>query len=339
LQQTGINIYIIQLILNFSHTKIFEPVKIKQAYETIIEYKCTAKNIFKEIMMEISSSFTGTLLRPLKKTVTLRDTMNYAAGVFEANPSYLDDERPGGIMAPPMFAVRLTWPLISNIQDYIEDASFPRELMMTIVHYTEHIRFSRPIRPEDELEIKGEIAAILPRRAGTLIVIKLVAFDCNKSHIFTEHLGGMLRGVKCTDKGRGAENLPLSPVFVETSPVWEKSVSINPLAAHIYDGCTDIHFPIHTSPRFAHAVGLPGIILQGTATLAYAMREITDVEASGDPSKIDTIACKFTGMVIPGTKISIRLLHRNGKGGLFFDVLNDQGKQAIGNGYINISEK
>ena len=290
--------------------------------------------------MEISSSFAGTLLKPFKKTVTLRDTMNYAAGVFDANPLYLDDERPGGIIAPPMFAVTLTWPIIGNIWDYIEDASFPKELLITNVHFTEHLQFSRPVRPGDELEIKGEIVAILPRKAGTLIVLKLVASDViNGGHVFTEHIGGMLRGVKCTNDGRGEENLPLSPGTYETTPIWGKSVGINPLAAHIYDGCADIHFPIHTSPRFAHDVGLPGIILQGTATLAYAVREITDAETSGDPSRINTIACRFTGMVMPGTKINIRLLHRDGQSGLFFDVLNEKGKQAIGNGYIGIDAK
>jgi acyl dehydratase len=289
------------------------------------------------MLMEISSSFTGTLLKPLKKTVTLRDTMNYAAGVFDANPCYLDDERQGGIIAPPMFAVTLTWPVIGNIRDYIEDASFPGELLTTIVHYTEHIRFSKPVRPGDELEIKGEIAAILPRSTGTHIVLKLTASDNKGNHVFTEHIGGMLRGVTCTDEGRGAENLPLLPGFDESAPVWEKSVRIDPLAAHIYDGCADIHFPIHTSPGFAHAVGLPGIILQGTATLPYAVREITNAEAAGAPSRINTIACRFKGMVIPGTDINIRLLHKNGKGGFFFDVLNDKGKQAIGNGYINIA--
>ena len=288
------------------------------------------------MLMEISSSFAGTLLKPFKKTVTLRDTMNYAAGVFDANPLYLDDERPGGIIAPPMFAVTLTWPIIGNIWDYIEDASFPKELLITNVHFTEHLQFSRPVRPGDELVVKGEITAILPRRAGTLIVIKLVAADGKGDHVFTEHIGGMLRGVKCTGQGMGEENLPLSLGTDETTPVWEKPVLINPLAAHIYDACADIHFPIHTSPRFAHDVGLPGIILQGTATLAYAVREITDAEASGDPSRINTIACRFTGMVMPGTKINIRLLHRDGKGGLFFNVLDDKGKQAIGNGYIGI---
>jgi acyl dehydratase len=303
-----------------------------------IEYKYKIiKDTFKERLMEISSSFIGTLLKPFKKTVTLRDTMNYAAGVFDTNPCYFDDERPGGVIAPPMFAVRLTWPVIGNIRDYIEDENFPGDLLMTIVHYTEHIRFSGPIRPGDELEIKGEIAAIIPRNTGTYIVLRLTASDNKGNHVFTEHIGGMLRGVTCTDEGRGAENLPLFPGVDESAPVWKKTVRTDPLAAHIYDGCADIHFPIHTSPGFAHLVGLPGIILQGTATLAYAVREITNAEASGDPSRIDTIACKFKGMVTPGTDINIRLLHRNGEGGFFFDVLNDKGKQAIGNGYINIA--
>jgi hypothetical protein len=49
---------------------------------------------------------------------------------------------------------------------------------------------------------------------------------------------------------------------------------------YVYDGCTNIYFPIHTSVGFARMVGLPDIILQGTATLAYAARELADREAA-----------------------------------------------------------
>lgn len=290
--------------------------------------------------MELSSHFVGTRLKEYRTTVTWRDTMNYAAAVGDANPCYLDDERPGGIVAPPMFAVAVTWPILERIWDYIEDPDFPRELLMTQVHYTEHLQFHRPVRPGDDLTIRGAVAAIMPHRAGTHIVIRFDAADGGNVPVFTEHIGALLRGVDCTDEGRGGDALPrVPPSPDEAVPVWESPIHIDPCAPFVYDGCTRIHFPIHTSVKFAHDVGLPGRILQGTATLAYAVRELIDREGEGNPLAVESVSCRFSGMVIPGGEIAVRLLRKTPGGGtdLFFDVINDEGKTAISHGYMRLN--
>ncbi len=88
-------------------------------------------------------------------------------------------------------------------------------------------------------------------------------------------LGAMMRGVECEDAGKGGESIPSVPHQTkESAALWESVIPIDPLAPFIYDGCTNIHFPIHTSVKFAHQVGLPGIIHQGTATLAVAVHNI-----------------------------------------------------------------
>ncbi|TFG93268.1 MAG: hypothetical protein E4H15_01705, partial [Syntrophobacterales bacterium] len=122
--------------------------------------------------VKISSHFVGARLKGYETTATWRDTMNYAAALGDTNPCYLDDERPDGIVAPPMFAVAATWPILEKIWEYIEDPDFHRELLLTQVHYTEHLRFHQPIRPGDALKIQGTIVAIMPHKAGTCIVIR-----------------------------------------------------------------------------------------------------------------------------------------------------------------------
>jgi len=232
--------------------------------------------------VKISSTFVGTPLREYTMQVTSRATMNYAAAIDDDNPLYFDDDKMH-IIAPPMFAVACTWPISERIWEYIEKKDLPLEIIKTQVHYTEHIRFYRPIVPGDTLLIKGTIAAITPHRAGTVIVIRFDAFDSEKYLVFTEHIGGLLRGVECTDKGKGEDELPL-PQLSDNHPnvCWKKTLYIDRLRPYIYDGCTNIHFPIHTSKAFAKMVGLPDILLQGTATLAYAAREIVREECNGN---------------------------------------------------------
>ena len=287
--------------------------------------------------MRISSQFVGVPLITFQSQIAWRDTMNYAAAVKDTNPLYFDDERKEGIIAPPMFAVAATWPIIENIQDFIEADHFPEEILLTQVHYTEHIRFHRPLSPGQALTIKGRIAAILPHRAGTQIVTCLEALDQNNEPVFTEHIGAMMRGVKCDDSGSGADAVPAVPERgTQDRLLWEQSITIDPLLPFVYDGCTRIVFPIHTSQKFARQVGLPGIILQGTATLALAVSELIKREADGNPLKLKEIFCRFTGMVLPGTEIRLQVYGSRAArsaGAIFFDVINQEGDKAISYGY------
>jgi acyl dehydratase len=84
---------------------------------------------------------------------------------------------------------------------------------------------------------------------------------------------------------------------------------------------------------------LPGIIFQGTATLALAVRELVNTEGNGDPRKLDEVSCLFTGMVQPGSDITIRTLRREedeNARAVYFDVLNADGGQALRNGMARI---
>jgi len=290
--------------------------------------------------VEISSELTGTPLKDFVTGISWRRTTNYAAAINDVNPRYFDDERPDGLVAPPMFSVALTWPILERLWEFIELEHFPREILATQVHYSEHLKFHAPLKPGIKVRISGKIAAVLPHRAGTHMVIRLDAEDQNRKPLFTEHIGGMMRGVRCTDQGSGKETLPNVPEAEELAePLWTQQVHIDPLLSYIYDGCSDIVFPIHTSPKFAHQVGLPGIILQGTATLALAAREILNKNADGNPSRLQELSCRFTGMVIPGTKITIQLLNSTRtkrSTNLFFQVLNNRGQKALGRGYAKV---
>lgn len=290
--------------------------------------------------MELSSNLTGSGLKEYRKEVTWRETMNYAAAVGDNNPCYFDDERTAGIIAHPMFCVAVTWPVTEKLEEFVSPGLFPAEISATKVHYTEHIEFHRPVKPGDLLTVKGKIAAILPHRAGTHIIIRYDVFDNFNLPVFTEHIGALLREVNCLDEGMRSEILPSVPACnTEDRPVWETKITIDPMSPFIYDGCTNIFFPIHTSKQFAKMVGLPDIILQGTATLAYAVKELINLEASQNPLCLKSLSCRFTGMVIPGTEIKIQLLQKDIKdhgAELHFTVTNSEGRKAISNGYALI---
>jgi acyl dehydratase len=293
--------------------------------------------------MELSSDLVGTKLKPYRREVSWRETMNYAAAVGDDNPWYFDDERDGGIVAPPLYGVAVTWPILERIWEFIDSDRLPPELLFTQVHYTEHLVFHRLLRPGDHLTVQGKIAAVLPHRAGTQVVICFEASDRKGQKVFTEHTGALLRGVSCTEGGQGQEDLPAVPFAPEADrPLWETTLPIDPLRPFLYDGCANIFFPLHTSRSFARQVGLPGIILQGTATLALAAREILDREAGKDPRRLRTFSGRFTGMVLPGTSIRVGLVGKTPRTDgtdLHFVVHNGEGQQAISKGYAFIKNE
>lgn len=285
--------------------------------------------------MEITPRFVGMRLRPFETDVTWRMTTNYAAATGDDNPFYLDDRRPEGLVAPPMLAAALTWPISSNLGDFVLADDFPKEVLLTQVHYTERLDFHRPTRPGDRLTIKGQLAGIQPHRAGTHSIMRYEASDQEGRPVFTEHTGVMLRGVQCKG-GKIGLSLPADPQGDwDAGPLWREDIRIDPLLPYVYDGCSDIVFAIHTSPAFARQAGLPGIILQGTCTLALAVRELINREAGGDPGRLKTLNCRFSGLVRPGTDISVNLKARDGED-YFFDVINQDGKKAVSKGYARI---
>ncbi len=284
--------------------------------------------------MKIGSEFLGLKLKEHSVETNRRHSMNYAAAVEADNPLYFDDTPEEGIAVHPLFPAALTWPVAGNIGDYIDAPDFPREILLTQVHYTEHIEIRRQIIPGETLTISGEFAAILPHRAGTRGIIRFDARDSSGDTVFTEYTGAMFRGVECGDEGAGAENIPVISIPEDTGETKKIIRNIGRLRPYLYDGCSDIVFPIHTSEKFARQVGLPGIILQGTATLAYAINEVVENHCGSDPRLIKSLGCRFTGMVLPGTDITISLYEKNSAPGMiFFEVLNSESKKAISGGY------
>jgi len=296
-----------------------------------------------ENKLVMTSAGLGKTVEDTYREISWRDTMNYAAATGDNNPVYFDDTKPGGVIAPPMYAVAFTWPVVTGQRVQIPaEARRPKESGLRGVHATQHMLFHRLIKPGQQIKTEIKMVSIRQTRAGVHLINRITAVDNRGNKVFTEYTGSMLRGVTCTDDGGNVEELPINPDFDEASRnIWTISIPVARHAAHVYDGCTDIINPIHTSEGVAAAVDLPDIILQGTCTLALAARELVNQEADKDPGRLKELACQFSKMVIPGTTIQIQLTHRklteDGSKKLGFQVINSQGEIAVSKGYAKIN--
>ncbi len=295
--------------------------------------------------MEISSGLVGQTCLPLDIAITPRMVMNYAAAIDDPNPAFLDDERVGGLVAQPMMTAALTWRISAEFERHWGGLGIPASVLERRVHFSEEIEWRRIIVPGDQLRIDGEIKAVAPHRSGTSLVTQYVLRDSTGDVVAMERSTAMLRGVECRGVGVGAEcelSRPGSDRIDESSATWTGGIHLDALAAHRYDAGANIYFPIHTSPAYAHRVGLPSIIMQGTATLAMAMREIVDRNLAGNPARIDAVRCNFTDVVRPGTRISLTVFDDRGDieepGEVRFMVRNHEGSIAIRDAAVVISQ-
>ncbi|KAI9026913.1 MaoC like domain-containing protein [Hyaloraphidium curvatum] len=65
--------------------------------------------------------------------------------------------------------------------------------------------------------------------------------------------------------------------------------------------------PIHISPEGAIAAGFPGPILHGLATFGIVGKIVTDACADGDGARLRSLNVRFTGPVIPGDELEVRI--------------------------------
>ncbi|MGH2717524.1 MAG: MaoC/PaaZ C-terminal domain-containing protein, partial [Actinomycetota bacterium] len=103
------------------------------------------------------------------------------------------------------------------------------------------------------------------------------------------------------------------------------------------------HNPIHTDPEFArNAAGLPGIILHGMATMAFAGKVILDEACSGDPSRLWRLKVRFSKPVFPGETLTTRawLASSAPADGIVtyeFETLNTRGSAVLKNGIAEVA--
>ena len=288
--------------------------------------------------LQIDSHLAGIPWKTVRRHIGWRETTNYAAATQDMNPLYIDDERIGGIMAPPMFAITLGWPVGRRMKELLGE-SFPEEILSRDVHYTEYIEFYNPIRPGEDgldLSVQAEITAILPQRSGTNVIYRYEVRDPSGKLCHVEYNGTMLRGVACPDGGKGAA--PVAPAPTDPNKViWEKKIHISPEATYIYDAATNIVFAIHTSPRYAHSVDLPDVLVTGSYTIALGVREMINAELGGCAELVRAVGAKLTAMIFPDSDITVQLLERIESSDtveLYYRILNETGEIALKNGYV-----
>src|SRR5262245_55084159 len=119
--------------------------------------------------MALNRSLIGKTYPHSTSVVTLEALQRYARAYNDDNPAYFGSSAAGGIVAPPMFNVVVTWLALITV---ISDPELCVDLMR-LLHQRQDMQFFAPIRCNDQISATATIISIENSRAGEFITIGL----------------------------------------------------------------------------------------------------------------------------------------------------------------------
>ena len=141
--------------------------------------------------------------------------------------------------------------------------------------------------------------SLLARPNGASLVIKTETRSEDGELVNEQYVTEFFRGV---ETGRTAGGRPpghrldvdgADPIGEVTYPVAEDQTVR-------YAAASGDDFAIHLDDEFARAVGLPGRIVHGLCTMAFAGRAVLEAAGVSDPRAVKRLAVRFSAPLLPG---------------------------------------
>jgi len=253
--------------------------------------------------------------------VQLAEIHGYAAATNDDNPAYEGDD----VVAPPMYHVK---PFIGLMQELAGDPELEID-HLRLVHGEHAMRFHRPIRPGDAIALRGTLKSVDVKSSGTLFAYGLFGYVGGELAL-EGRTSYFIRG----EKKPGQKRAPRPPAPALPAPDWTCAQPVTEDQAIRYAAASGDGNPIHTNPDVAKAAGLPGCILHGLCSMAFATRDIVDQYCGGDPNRLASVSVRFARPVFPGETLTLKVWQDGDQ--LSFLTENADGKVVISNGTAEI---
>jgi acyl dehydratase len=230
------------------------------------------------------------------------------------------DDVPGG----PVFAIVPVWETIAPASL----AVVPEEARRFAVHYEQDMLLHRPLEPGMRLVSRATPAALLRRPNGTSLVIRTETRTGDGELVNEQYVTEFFRGVEAQDSV--GERAPDHRLAADGDPLAEVSYRVAEDQTVRYAAASGDDFAIHLDDEFARRVGLPGRIVHGLCTMAFAGRAVLEAAGAADPRAVKRLAVRFSAPLFPGETVTTRVWRIDG--GFGFESLNGDGTPVIKDG-------
>lgn len=284
-------------------------------------------------------SSLGRFSDPEPYTVTAEAIAAYAAATNDTTP-----EAAAGEVAPAVFAIVPVFGRAAGHPVVVEEQR--AELQGRVVHGEQWMVFHRPIVAGDRLLARGATIGVHAKSSGVTVISKMETTDEAGAPVNDQYVTIFYRGVSS-----GIDTGEVAPT-VGSLVGDEGGVALDPVTFGVdedqparYAEASGDHNRIHLDGDFARSVGLPGIIVHGMCTLAFAARAVLVALDEPSPSAFRQIGCRFTQPLLPGDTLTTRASRLSpapagggvaGSRAARFSCVNGAGGTVLGAGYAEL---
>ena len=252
--------------------------------------------------MPFNSSIVGTESMPYVHETDTRWAMNYAAAIGDENPMLLDT-RQERLPVHPMYLAFPEWEAMKTLMPAMRLAD--DELTKSVEMHHDTV-MHRPLTAGMVLSTVASVRAVQTHRSGTLVTYALDTSEVDGDPVGVSTVQALYRGVALVGDDRGeAPALGAAPADSGAGLTESRQVSFPATACHTYSECARIWNPFHTDISVAEEVGISGLILHGTATLARAVSEICEAFEELSIDRVTRITADLRAMVIVPTSLEL----------------------------------
>jgi acyl dehydratase len=235
------------------------------------------------------------------------------------------DDVPGG----PVFAILPVWETIAPASRSVASD----EARQRVVHYEQDMLLHRPLEAGMTVVSTATPVALLGRPNGTSLVIRTETRTPEGELVNEQYVTEFFRGLEAP--ATVGERAPEHRLDANgDAPLAEVSYRVADDQTVRYAEASGDRFAIHLDDEFARAVGLPGRIVHGLCTMAFAGRAVLEAAGVGDPRAVSRIAVRFSAPLFPGETVTTRVWQVGG--GYGFESLNGDGAPVVKDGRVEL---
>lgn len=228
----------------------------------------------------------------------------------------------------PVFAIVPVWRTIAPASEAVASGDVRR----LVVHYEQDMLLHRPLEMGMRVVSRATPVSLLPRQNGTSLVIKTETRDEDGELVNEQYVTEFFRGVQAD--AEVGERAPDHRLEADGDPVAEVTYLVAHDQTARYAAASGDHFAIHLDDEFARGVGLPGRIVHGLCTMAFAGRAVLAAAGIDDRRAVTRIAVRFSAPLFPGESLMTRVWKIDGAFG--FESVNPQGTAVLKDGRLEL---
>jgi acyl dehydratase len=254
------------------------------------------------------------------------------AEAIRAYADATDDPAPlarAGLVAPPVFAIVPVWEAIAPASLAVASAEARRR----VVHYAQDMRFGRPLEAGMVVVSCATPVSLLGHPKGAQLVIRTETRLEDGELVNEQYVTEFFRDVFAdATNGEPPPGHRLADATQNSPPLAEISTAVAEDQTERYAAASGDRFEIHLDDGAARAVGLPGRIVHGLCTMAFAGRAVLAAAGVEDPGAVRRLAVRFSAPLFPGDSLTTRIWRLDGADTFGFEAFDGDGGAVLRDG-------